>query len=205
MKLLHVDSSILGPNSVSRTLTAEIVEREKSLHPGLEVIYRDLAETPQAHLSGTHMAVWHAGATPPQDAALEADLAASEAILQELLAADIIVIGAPMYNFAIPSQLKAWIDRVVVRGRTFRYGEAGPESLLAPGKKLILASTRGGGYGPGAPAAFLDHQETYLKGVLGFIGLTDVIVIRAEGIAMGAEALASAMTAARKDITALAA
>jgi FMN-dependent NADH-azoreductase len=203
MKLLHLDSSILGANSVSRTLSAEIVARQTVLHPGLEVIYRDLAADTALHLSGAHLAAFQGGTV--QDAALGADLAAGGAYLDELFAADIIVIGAPMYNFSVPSQLKAWIDRVVVAGKTFRYGPNGAESLLPKGKKVFIASSRGNIYAAGSPAAALEHHETYLKGVLSFIGLNDVTVVRAEGIAFGPEARQSALNKAREEIASIAA
>src|SRR5579871_1688117 len=119
MKLLHIDSSVSGAGSASRELTADIVARQQKLHPGLEVIYRDLAADAALHLSPAHLAAFQGSAV--SDAHLGADLAKGGAYLQELFDADIIVIGAPMYNFSIPSQLKAWIDRVVVAGKTFRY------------------------------------------------------------------------------------
>jgi len=203
MKLLHLDSSILGANSVSRELTAYIVAREQALHSGLEVVHRDLAADTALHLSGAHLAAFQGAAI--NDAALTADLAAGGEYLKDLFEADIIVIGAPMYNFSIPTQLKAWIDRVVVAGKTFRYGPNGPESLLPPGKKVFIASSRGGIYQPGSPAAALEHHESYLKGVLAFIGLTDVSVVRAEGIALGAEARAAAIAGAKEQIAAIAA
>jgi FMN-dependent NADH-azoreductase len=204
MKLLHLDSSILGPQSVSRALTADIVERQRVLHPGLEVTYRDLAADASLHLSGGHMAAWQGAAV--EDEMLGKDLAKGGAYIGELFAADIIVIGAPMYNFTIPTQLKAWIDRVVVAGKTFRYGEGGmPESLLPKGKKVFIASARGGAYKEGSQAAFLEHQESYLKGVLGFIGLTDVTIVRAEGVAMGQDARLAAVAHAKQAVANLAA
>src|SRR5438034_9646094 len=118
MKLLHLDSSILGPHSVTRILSADIVQRQRALHPGLEVIYRDLAADASLHLSGAHMAAWQGAAVENED--LGQDLAKGGSYLDELFAADVIVIGAPMYNFTVPTQLKAWIDRVVVAGKTFR-------------------------------------------------------------------------------------
>ena len=143
MKLLHIDSSILGPHSVSRVLSAGIVERQKALNPGLEVIYRDLAAESSSHLSGAHMAAWQGAAD--EDPALGEDLARGGAYIDEVFAADIIVIGAPMYNFTVPTQLKAWIDRVVVAGKTFRYTPTGAvESLLPESKKVFIASSRGG-------------------------------------------------------------
>lgn len=203
MKLLHIDSSILGANSVSRALSAEIVARQKALHPDLEVTYRDLATDAALHLSGAHLAAFQGGKV--DDAALGADLAAGGAYLDELFAADIIVIGAPMYNFSIPSQLKAWIDRVVVAGKTFRYGANGPESLLPKGKKVFIASSRGSIYAPDGPTAALEHHESYLKGVLSFIGLDDVTVVRAEGLGVGPEVRQRALTQARAEIAAIAA
>jgi FMN-dependent NADH-azoreductase len=202
MKLLHIDSSILGQNSVSRILTAEIVEQQRRLHPGLEVVYRDLAAAPHLHFSPAHLAAAY-GMTP--DPAVANDLADGNAVIDELFAADIIVIGAPMYNFAVPTQLKAWIDRSLVAGRTFHYTPTGPEGLLPKGKKVIVASSRGGFYGAESPLAALDHQETYLSQALNFIGLTDVTVVRAEGIAVSPESKEAALASARKEISALAA
>ena len=201
MKLLHIDASIRGPDSVSRLLSAEIVAAQRKRHPGLEVVSRDLAADPQPHLSALHIAAWHGAA--PEDISVQNDILRGNAVLDDLFAADIVVIGAPMYNFSIPSQLKAWIDRVVVAGKTFHYTERGPEGLLPPGKKTFIASSRGGLYGPGAPAATLDHQERYLKDVLGFIGLRDIAVLRAEGIAMGPEARDAAIARAMEEIAAL--
>jgi FMN-dependent NADH-azoreductase len=189
MKLLHVDSSILGANSVSRALTAEVVEQQRRLHPEVEVVYRDLAAEPHLDFSPAHLA---AGQDP-------------DPVTDELFAADIIVIGAPMYNLTIPSKLKSWIDRSSIAGRTFRYTANGPEGLLPKGKKVIVVSSRGGFYGAESPMAPFDHQETYLKHALGFIGLTDVAVVRAEGIAVSPESKEAALASARQSITALAA
>jgi FMN-dependent NADH-azoreductase len=202
MDLLHIDSSVLGANSASRALSAEIVERQRVLHPGLKVTHRDLAADSALHLSPAHLAAWQGGAV--DDVLLGADIKKGGGYLEELVAADIVVIGAPMYNFSIPSQLKAWIDRIVVAGKTFRYGASGAEGLLL-NKKVFIASSRGNVYAPGSPAAALEHHENYLTGVLGFIGLTDVTVVRAEGLAFGPEAREAAMLNARKTIEAIAA
>ena len=113
--------------------------------------------------------------------------------------ANVIVIGAPMWNFGIPSSLKSWIDHIVRAGRTFRYGASGPESLLPPGKKVIIVSSRGGIYTSG-PMQVMDHQETYLKAILGFIGLHNVSIIRAEGVAMGEDAVKAALQSADTDL-----
>jgi FMN-dependent NADH-azoreductase len=185
MKLLHIDSSALGNHSVSRALTADIVAQFKRARPDATVRYRDLAAQPLPH--------W----APVADAAGPAASLGSE-VMDEFLAADVIVLGAPMYNFGIPSQLKAWIDRVVIAGTTFRYGANGPEGL-AGGKRVIVASSRGGFYGADTAGAAMDFQENYLRAVLGFVGITDVEFVRAEGVAVSDEhkeqALASAQNA----------
>jgi FMN-dependent NADH-azoreductase len=197
MKLLHIDSSVLGPHSVSRQVSAAIVGRLRAATPELDVVYRDLSATPLSHLSGSHLAAAQGAIAP--DATLRQDLAAGETVLEEFLAADIVVLGAPMYNFTIPSQLKAWIDRIVVAGKTFKYDANGPEGL-AGNKRLIVAISRGGFYGVGTPAAALEHLETYLRGVFGFIGVTNLEFISADGVQVGpehrAKALAGALEAA---------
>jgi FMN-dependent NADH-azoreductase len=196
MKLLHIDSSVLGPHSVSRQVSGAIVDRLRQANPGLEITYRDLGATPLSHLSGSHLA---AAQGAPAQAELAQDLAAGQAALDEFLAADIVVLGAPMYNFTIPSQLKAWIDRIVIAGKTFKYGAQGAEGL-AGNKRVIIAISRGGFYGAGTPAAFGEHLETYLRWVFGFIGVKDPEFISADGIQIGPEhrekALAGALQAA---------
>jgi FMN-dependent NADH-azoreductase len=196
MKLLHIDSSVLGPHSVSRQVSAAIVDRLLQATPGLEVVYRDLGSTPLSHLSGTHLAAAQ-GAAP--EAALQQDLAAGQAVMEEFLAADIVVLGAPMYNFTIPSQLKAWIDRIVVAGKTFKYGAQGAEGL-AGNRRVIIAVSRGGFYGAGSPAAAGEYVETYLRWVFGFIGVKNLEFISADGVQVGPEhrekALAGALQAA---------
>ncbi len=182
-QLLHIDSSVLGPNSVSRQVSAAIVDRFRQITPGLEVTYRDLAAAPLLHLSATHVAVAHGASV--EDPSVKADVATGQAVLDEFLHADIVVIGAPMYNFSIPSQLKAWIDRIMIPGKTFKYGAQGPEGLVG-GKRVIVAVSRGGYYGD-APMAALEHLETYLRGVFGFIGVTALEFIAADGIMVGPE------------------
>ncbi len=186
MKLLHLDSSITGQYSVSRVLTAGIVAAQLARHPDTEVIYHDLANEPAMHLSPEHMAVFQGA--PVDDEALGEDLALGANYMEELFAADVLVIGAPMYNFNIPTQLKSWIDRIVVAGKTFRYTENGPEGLLPAGKKVFIAASNGGFYAGESPARFLEHTVSYLQGVLQHIGLKDVTVIRAEGIGLGPDA-----------------
>lgn len=185
MKLLHIDSSVLGENSASRSMTAAIVARLRAEHPGIEASRRDLAAQTLPHFT-------------PVLAEGHPCVARNGEILDEFLAADIVVIGAPMYNFTIPTQLKAWLDRVLIAGRTFRYTENGPEGL-AGGKRVIIASSRGGIYSEG-PAQTVDFQETYLKHVFGVIGIRDVEFVRAEGLNLGAEQRETAMTRAREQI-----
>ena len=195
-KLLHIDSSVLGPHSVSRQLSAAIVDRLRQTTPSLEITYRDLTAAPLPHLSGTHLAA--AQGNVQADSLVQQELAAGRAVLEEFLAADVVVLGAPMYNFSIASQLKAWIDRILIAGKTFRYTAQGPEGL-AGNKRVIVALSRGGYYGPGTPAAALEHLESYLRGVFGFIGVTALEFIAADGIQVGPEhrqkALASALEA----------
>lgn len=186
MKLLHIDSSALGGYSVSRQLTADIVAELKRSTPDANVHYHDLAAQPLPH--------W----TPVADASDPAAVAGIE-MLEEFLAADVVVIGAPMYNFAISSSLKAWLDRILVAGKTFRYTANGPEGL-AGGKRVIIASSRGGFYGKDAPAAAMDFQEPYLRTVFAFIGINEVEFVRAEGIALGEEQKLAALASARQSI-----
>ncbi|WP_460735403.1 FMN-dependent NADH-azoreductase [Lysobacter tyrosinilyticus] len=197
MKLLHIDSSILGEHSVSRQLTAKLIDAARASHDDAEIVYRDLAEQPVIHLAGAHLAA--AQGVTPESAALQQDVNAGANDLESFLAADVVVIGAPMYNFSIPSQLKAWIDRIAVAGKTFRYTESGPEGLVG-GKRVVIASTRGGIYASDTPMAAMDHHETYLRSVFGFLGVTDLQFIRAEGLAMGDESRARALKAANDEI-----
>jgi FMN-dependent NADH-azoreductase len=199
-KLLHVDSSVLGPHSVSRQLSAAVVERLRQATPNLEVTYRDLSATPLPHLSGAHLAV--AQGASNADPSLQQEIATSQAVLTEFLAADTIVLGAPMYNFTIPSQLKAWIDRVVVAGKTFKYDAQGVQGL-AGNKRVIVVVSRGGFYGAGTPMAALEHLETYLRSVFGFIGVTQLEFISADGIQVGPEHREKAITDALQAVTAL--
>ncbi|HLG81134.1 MAG TPA: NAD(P)H-dependent oxidoreductase [Bradyrhizobium sp.] len=199
-KLLHVDSSVLGPHSVSRQLSAAIVERLRQATPSLEVTYRDLTATPLPHLSGAHLAVAQGASNP--DPSLQQEMATSQAALAEFLVADTFVLGAPMYNFTIPSQLKAWIDRIAVRGQTFKYGPQGPEGLCG-NKRVIAAISRGGFYGPGTPMAALEHLESYLRSVFGFIGVTQLEFIAADGIQIGPEHREKALAGALQAVTAL--
>lgn len=198
MKLLHIDSSPLAANSVSRALTAKTVAQWQALHPGTTVERLDLAVDAPTHLDQQSLG-FRLGQEAPTDVQ-KRENAVSEQLVSQFLAADVVVVGAPMYNFSVPSQLKAWIDRIAQAGRTFRYTEKGPEGL-AGGKTVIIVSTRGGMYA-GTPGEVMDHQESYLKTVFGFFGVTDIRFVRAEGVAMGDEARARAVAAAEAGIRA---
>jgi FMN-dependent NADH-azoreductase len=166
MKILHLDTSINGDNSASRRISAEAVRTLAARYPDAGIVHHDLATAPLPHLTLAEF-----GTGPSQDA------------LAGFQAADIVVIGTGMYNFTIPSQLKAWIDRILVAGQTFRYTQEGPEGL-AGGKRVIVALARGGFYTAGTPAAALEHAETYLRGVFAFIGITDILFLHADGTAI---------------------
>jgi FMN-dependent NADH-azoreductase len=185
MKLLHIDSSALGVHSVSRQLSASIVAQLRQHAPDAEVHYRDLAAQPLPH--------W----TPVVDAS-DPVAALGSQMLEEFLAADTVVLGAPMYNFAISSQLKAWIDRVAVAGKTFRYTEHGVEGL-AGGKRVIIASSRGGVY-TGGDGAAMDFQEPYLRSMFAFMGIPELEFIRAEGLNIDAAQKAAALVSAQAAI-----
>jgi FMN-dependent NADH-azoreductase len=178
MKLLHLDAGITGQGSVSRQLSSAIVETLVQANPKLDVVRRDLDADPIPHLDSHTLGA-----------------AANETVLQEFLDADVIVLGAPMYNLGIPSQLKAWFDRISVAGRTFRYTAEGPVGL-AGGKTVIIASARGGFYAPGTAQAAADFHEPYLKALFAFLGIDDVAVVRAEGVAVSPEHRQTAVDAA---------
>ena len=195
MKILHLDSSITGDASVSRKLTAAVVERLVALDPDADVIYRDLAAQPLPQASAPLLAAAAGVDVPSQDSTLHADVSAVNRVLDEVLAADVIVIGAPMYNFSVPSQLKAWLDAIAVPGRTFRYDAQGAHGLLGE-KRVVIASARGGVYAVGSPVAAHEHHESYLRSFLGFLGVTRIEVVRAEGVKLSPEHAQAAVTAA---------
>jgi FMN-dependent NADH-azoreductase len=200
-KLLHIDSSILGGNSVSRQLTAQIVASWRAAHPATEVSYLDLAVDTPSHLSAESLGFRLPAGAAELSEAQQRENAISEALVAQFLAADVIVVGAPLYNFAIPTQLKSWIDRVAQVGRTFTYTDKGPVGL-AGGKTVIVASARGGVYSTSEAGNAMEHQESYLKTVFGFFGVTDVRFVRAEGLAMGEAAKAAALAAAQVEVLA---
>jgi FMN-dependent NADH-azoreductase len=197
--VLLIHSSVFGAKSQSLGLTRAFLER----YPHRSLVERALSPQTMPHLDGETFA---AMVTPASelDSRQQAAVALSDELIAEVEAADTIVLAAPMYNFSIPSTLKAWIDHVARRGRTFRYSEKGPEGLLK-GKKVFVLAARGGVYSNGAPAAVLDFQEPYLRAVLGFLGLTDVIFVHLEGLSMGPEAATANRGKARAAIERLAA
>lgn len=184
MNILHLDSSIQGEASASRSLSAAVVERLRSAHPEAAISYYDLAATPIAHLT--------------LDAFRKEE---AEAILAEFLASNIVVIGAAFYNFTIPSQLKAWLDRLFVAGRTFRYVDGRPEGL-AGGKRVIVALARGNMYHPGSPLSSSEHAETLLRDMFAFIGITAEFVI-ADGVDYSADGRLATIQRAVADVLTL--
>ena len=200
MKLLQVDSSILGSASTSRALTAEITAEWLRANAGTAIEILDLAQDAPGHFSADSLGSKIGVQAEPTETQ-KRENAVSERLVSQFLAADVIVIGAPLYNFSVPTQLKAWIDRLAQPGRTFKYTEKGPQGLAA-GKTVIVASTRGGVYSTSAGGQAMEHQESYLKTVFGFFGITDVRIVRAEGLAMGDAAKSAAIAAAREQIAA---
>jgi FMN-dependent NADH-azoreductase len=163
--ILHLNASINGENSASRAISGSIVDQLRASYPNARVIHRDLVTDPLPHLT------------------LEAF--ADPSVVDEFLDADTVVIGAPMYNFTLPSQLKAWLDRILVAGKTFAYGENGPRGLVT-GKRVIIALARGGFYNEGSPSADFEYLETYLRSVFSFIGIEPEFVA-ADGLAVSPE------------------
>jgi FMN-dependent NADH-azoreductase len=198
MNILQIDSSVLGDNSVSRTLTASIVADLVAKNPGAKVTVRDLDQEAPAHL-GNHLLPVLGGPKDGLNAVQQAELDRTEAFLAEFMAADVLVIGVPQYNFGIPSQLKAWIDRIAQAGRTFRYTANGPEGL-ATGKRTIVVSSRGG---VRQDSNALDLHEITIDTVLRFLGITDISIVRAHGLAMGPDAREAGLSTARTQIAAL--
>ncbi len=198
--VLVLNSSATGEASVSRLLVQEAVARLAAEDPDLRVVTRDLGANPVPHLT-LDSATALRGGTPANDAQAAA-LALSNALISELKAADVVVIGAPMYNFGIPSTLKAWFDYVLRAGQTFRYTEAGPEGLVT-GKRAIVVESRGGLYSQG-PAQVMDSQEPHLRTLLGFIGITNVAFVRAEKLAFGPQARDEALGIAQAELARLA-
>src|SRR6267142_1077967 len=203
--ILLIQSSPRGLESYSQKVARSIVGDLEERYPGANVVVRDLAQNPPPHVDQAFVEGISTGPeqrTPKQTKAL----ALSDVLIDELFAADIIVLAVPMHNFGPPSTLKAWIDHVVRLGRTVSYSQKGPEGALK-GKRVILVVARGGVYSDG-PAKPLDFQVPYLRAILGFIGLTDIEVVQVEGVAVSAigpeKAMASAMARSAEVLTAIA-
>lgn len=189
MKLLHIDSSVTGAASVSRVLTAEIVARFAAHTPSLEVTRRDLTEDPLPHFL--------VGAEDP------AVVAHNETILAEYIDADVVVVGVPLYNFGLSSTLKAWIDRVVIAGRTFRYGPDGRPMGLVPNKRIVMAIARGSVYAKGSPFEAFEHAEAHLRTIFAFLGIHDCEAVVAEGLAISQEHRERGLAEAREAVASL--
>lgn len=197
--LLHIDSSARFSGSLTRELSGAFVAQWQAKNPGGRVITRDVAAEPLPHLSEAMLGAYFTPADQ-RSAEQQATIATSDKLVDEVVAADTLVIGIPMYNFAAPSAFKAWIDHICRAGRTFKYTENGPVGLLS-GKRAVVFLTRGGVYSEG-PAKAYDFQAGYIKTVLGFIGITDVEVILAEGISQGEEKAKQALSLAHQALSA---
>jgi len=195
--VLYINSSVRTSGSLSRQLSSEFISKWKAAHPADNIVERDLATSPVPHLTEEMMGAFF---TPAEQRSAEQaqTVKLSDTLVDEVEAADVIVIGAPMYNFSVPSTLKAYIDHIARAGRTFKYGANGAEGLLK-NKKVVVFTASGGVYSEG-PATGFDFLATYLRAVLGFLGITDISFIRAEGVAMGEQAVADTLAKSRKSI-----
>jgi FMN-dependent NADH-azoreductase len=194
--VLVLNNSVLGEASASNRLAEEAIDTLRKADPALRVVRRDLVANPVPHL-GADAATAIRGGEPANEAQVAAQ-ALSDTLIAELKAADTLIIGAPMYNFGIPSTLKSWFDHVLRAGVTFRYGANGPEGLVK-GKRAIVILSRGGFYSEG-PASGMDSQEPHLLNLLRFMGIADVTVVRAEKLAFGQDARDASLSAARSHI-----
>lgn len=195
MNILVLDSSLSGPESVSRQVIDAAVAELLAAHPDARVVRRDLATDPLPHLTPENVAGIRAEPATTEERAMRAR---SDELIDELRAADLVLIGAPMYNFSIPSTLRTWIDHVLRARVTFAYGPDGPRGLVED-RPVFVVEARGGAYSDGAAAA-ADFQEPYLRFVLGFMGLRDVRFIRVERIGFGPEARSASVAAATAEI-----
>ena len=198
MNILHIDSSILTTHSVSRHLTAQVINTLQQHYPYVQITYRDVSAEPINHLSSEILASRSTQASE-WNAHQKEETALTEILLDEVFTADLLVIGAPMYNFSIPTQLKSWIDRVLVAGRTFHYTKQGPIGLLE-NKKAIIVSSRGSFYSTADAGRMADFQENYLHTILKFIGIADITIIRAEGVNVSQESKTQAIESAAATI-----
>ena len=198
MQILRIDSATTGEQSVSRRISQMIADHFSEKHPDATIVTRDLSKNPVPHLDPVTTAAVRT-APDTHEEAVERAYPEQKDVLDEFLGADIVIIGAPMYNFSVPSNLKAWMDRLAVPGVTFGYSEDGPEGKVKD-RRVIIASSRGGEYGDDNP---MDHQESLLKGFMGFLGIDSVEVIRVEKVGYGEEAIEEGIAAAKKEIASL--
>lgn len=198
-RALIINSSALGPDSVSSRLTRELAGRLKASDPGLGIAVRDIGGDPLPHLTADTVGAIRGAA---ETDAARRTLALSDELIAELDEADLLVIGSPMYNFGVSSTLKTWFDHIMRAGRTFRYREDGSSEGLMTGKKAVVIETRAGFYSQG-PLGHMDGQEPHLRTMLGFMGIDDVIFVRAEKLAFGPEAAAAAIEAAAAELRGL--
>ena len=199
MNILQINASARSEGANSTRLADAVTARLQALHPGAAVEVRDLARDPHPIIDEAALGALFTPAaerTPEQAARVALD----DALIAQVQSADAIVLGVPMYNFGTPAQLKAWVDAIARAGVTFRYTESGPEGLLK-GKKVYVALARGGRY-RGTDA---DAQVPWLKTVLGFLGMTDIEFVYAEGLAIGEDSATRAFAEAQEQIDALAA
>jgi len=198
--LLHIDSSARYAGSLTRQLSAAYVEQWQAKNAGGKVVQRDLASHVLPHITEAMIGAYFTPADQ-RSAEQQAIIAESDKLVDELIAADTLVIGVPMYNFAPPSAFKAWVDHISRVGRTFSYGANGPAGLLT-GKRAIVILSSGGVYSEG-PAQPMDFNGTYIRSVLGFLGITDVELITAEGVSMGEEKARQTVSQAQEKISAI--
>ena len=198
-KLLLVDSSPKIEHSLSRMLTDEVAQRWLSAHEDGLIIHRDIGLNPPSHLNDELIQILKSNSRKDHDEHLEAELLLTQQIIEEFISADVIVIGSPMFNFGITSQLKAWVDRLAVPGQTFQYTENGPEGLV-PDKPVYIIMTRGGYY-HSPEMQLLDHQEPYLQSVLKFFGISSVTMFRVEGVDISPDLRANAVMEAKDQIS----
>ncbi|WP_118184958.1 FMN-dependent NADH-azoreductase [Paraburkholderia phosphatilytica] len=195
--ILLINSAARSQGAQSTLLANELVSKLQQSNPGATLVTRDLQSEPLPHLDDAILGAFFTPADQ-RSAEQQAIAARSEALIAELQAADIVVIGAPMYNFGVSSQLKTYFDFIARAGITFRYTANGPEGLVK-GKKVYIVAARGGKYS-GTPA---DSHTSYLTTFLGFLGMTDVTFVYAEGLNMGAEVASASISAAREQIAAI--
>lgn len=198
-RILHIDSSARGERSISRTLSQEFIDAWKNSHPEDRVQYRDLGRKPVPHVDENWIAAAFS-APETHTPELAAAIKVSEELIEEFLESDRFVFGIPMYNLNIPSTFKAYIDQIVRVNRTFAMDESGYRGLVDSSKKMLVIAARGGSFKPGSPAEAYDFQEPYLRGIFGFIGITDLTFIYAENMNQGEELKAQSLADARAKI-----